>query len=127
MRDHEAVMIAIAVGSVVAFIVGLLIASWAVVRMPADALLEDAAHHDDHPVRKVVRNVIGWVIIVIGIALLVLPGQGLITIALGMMLVDFPRKRQLILWVLARGSIHRTIDRLRARKGRPPLHLPSDD
>jgi hypothetical protein len=52
-----------------------------------------------------------------------LPGQGVLTILAGLSLLSFPGKRRLQLRLLRIPAIHRAIDALRRRAGRPPLHL----
>jgi hypothetical protein len=69
----------------------------------------------------VVKNLLGFVLVLLGIAMLVLPGQGLLTLLIGLMLMDFPGKRRFERWVIARPAVLRTINRLRQRTGRAPI------
>jgi hypothetical protein len=71
------------------------------------------------------KNVLGVLLIVLGIimALPGVPGQGLLTILLGVMLVDFPGKDRLEQKLLQRPAIRNSIDKLRAKFGKPPLLL----
>jgi hypothetical protein len=71
------------------------------------------------------KNVLGVLLIMLGIimALPGVPGQGLLTILLGVMLVDFPGKDRLERNLLHRPAIRKSIDKLRARFGKPPLLL----
>ena len=75
--------------------------------------------------RKLLKNVLGIVVVATGIAMLVLPGQGLLTILIGLTLLDFPGRRKLQLALLRERHVRRTVDRIRARAGRPPLELDS--
>ncbi len=52
-----------------------------------------------------------------------IPGQGLLTILLGVMLLDFPGKRRLEFKIISRPKVFRAINRLRARFDKPPLVL----
>jgi hypothetical protein len=56
--------------------------------------------------------------------MLVLPGQGILTILIGISLLEFPGKRRLELAIVKRSSIRRAIDRIRQRSGTEPLNLP---
>ena len=69
------------------------------------------------------KNLLGVILIVVGVFLSLpgVPGQGLLTILVGVLLVDAPGKRRLELAIVRREKIRTTIDRLRARFGRPPL------
>lgn len=84
---------------------------------------------DRHPVirwsGRIAKNLAGLILIVIGVALSVpgIPGQGLLTILIGLLLVDFPGKRRLERKLVRRPGISARINRWRARFGRPPLVL----
>jgi hypothetical protein len=71
------------------------------------------------------KNVAGWLLIALGIVLSVpgVPGQGLLTILLGLMLVDFPGKHRLEQKLLSRPGVINAINRLRGRFGKPALEL----
>jgi hypothetical protein len=62
---------------------------------------------------------------VVGIVLTLpgVPGQGMLTILLGLMLLDVPGKRRLERRIVGRRRILKAINRLRKRFGRPPLVL----
>jgi hypothetical protein len=70
------------------------------------------------------KNLLGAVLIVAGLLMLVVPGQGLLTIAVGLALTDFPGKFRLERWIVKRPSVWRTINWLRRRAGREPLERP---
>jgi len=74
---------------------------------------------------RIARNLFGWILIVAGVLLSLpgVPGQGVLTILLGLMLVEFPGKRRLEQRLVRRPGVNRAINRLRARFGRPPLQL----
>ena len=77
-----------------------------VVRVPADYFLQPPGalrwRGWLHAGEVVVRNVIGVVLIVVGVlmALPGVPGQGLLTLLTGLLLTDLPGKRRLELWLL---------------------------
>ena len=60
-----------------------------------------------------------------GLAMLVLPGQGVITILVGITLLNFPGKRRLELRIVRQRPVLLAINWIRARANRPPLVLPS--
>ena len=69
----------------------------------------------------VARNVFGWLFVAAGIAMLVLPGQGLLSILAGLVLVDFPGKRRFERRLLANHVVRDAMNWLRRRAGRPPF------
>jgi hypothetical protein len=76
------------------------------------------------PWKVVVRSVAAAVLILMGLAMLVLPGQGTLTILLGVSLLDFPAKRRLERRILANQHVLRALNAVRRRAGRPPLLAP---
>ena len=78
-----------------------------------------------HAAGVVGKNIGGLLLVAIGIVLSLpgVPGQGLLTVLLGIMLLDFPGRRGLEQKLLSRPSIVNAINRLRARFGKKPLEL----
>jgi hypothetical protein len=72
----------------------------------------------------VLKNALGIVLVVAGLVMLIVPGQGLLTIAVGLMLIDFPGKYRLERWLATRRPVWRSINWLRKRAGRAPLSRP---
>ena len=71
----------------------------------------------------IVKNLLGLIVVAVGVLLSIpgIPGQGLLTILIGLMLLDIPGKRRLIHFLVRRPGVLRTLNYLRARFGRPPL------
>jgi hypothetical protein len=113
----------------VAFFIGTLIAIPIIlVRLPADYFDERRPRHwlkNWHPVTRVtayaLKNVVGVIFLLAGIAMLVLPGQGILTMLIGVSLMDFPGKRDLERKLITRPAVLRTINKIRAKFHRPPL------
>ena len=73
----------------------------------------------------VVKNMMGVLLVLAGLAMLVLPGQGLLTLAIGLGLMNFPGKRSLIRRLIGRPRVLRTINRWRAKAHKAPLEPPA--
>jgi hypothetical protein len=71
------------------------------------------------------RNALGFAVIVVGIILSLpgIPGQGLLTILIGVIILDFQKKRWLERKLVERPGILQSINRLRNRFHKPPLIL----
>jgi hypothetical protein len=113
--------------------VTLAVAAAVVVRLPPTYFSEsDAAHvaraASARTLRGLVRNAFGVVLIVVGAVMSIpgIPGQGLLTMLIGLMLVDFPGRRRLEKALARRPGILAAMNRMRARFGHPPLLPPSD-
>jgi hypothetical protein len=114
---------------VVTFIGSIALVSFLLIRLPAnyfsDSFLRDAEKR--HPIWQWMaflgKNLLGVLLIVLGVVLSFpgLPGQGVITILIGLVLVDFPGKRRLVRWLLSHPKVLDSINRLRQRYGKTPL------
>jgi hypothetical protein len=74
--------------------------------------------------RRVLKNLLGGTLVAAGVLQLVTPGQGILTVLIGVALLDFPGKRRLEGKLLRLPRIFESVNRLRARFGQPPLKLP---
>lgn len=74
---------------------------------------------------KVAKNLLGLALVGLGLLLSLpgIPGQGILTILIGLILLDFPGKRSLERRLVTRPAVLRAINRLRARFNRPPMEL----
>jgi hypothetical protein len=72
------------------------------------------------------RNGAGTILLIAGGIMSIpgVPGPGLLTVLLGLYLVDFPAKQSFQRRVLQSKSLRTRVDRLRARFGRPTLQFP---
>ena len=73
----------------------------------------------------ILKNILGVFLILLGIALSLpgVPGQGFLTILLGIIMLDIPGKRPIEARIIKRPSIQHSINKLRARFDKPPLIL----
>jgi hypothetical protein len=71
------------------------------------------------------KNAVGGLLIPAGIILMLpgVPGPGLLLLVIGVSLLDFPGKRRLQYKLLSKPRVHRSINAIRLRFGRPPLIL----
>lgn len=99
-----------------------------IVRLPADFYVENNHRRrvfQERPLLRIaflaVKNTLGGLLLAAGIIMLVLPGQGILTILASLALLDFPGKRRLEMRILHRPAILKSINWLRRRAGRAPL------
>jgi hypothetical protein len=60
-------------------------------------------------------------LLLVGVAMLFLPGQGLITILVGLSLIPFPGKRRLELFLLSRKSVRSSLNWIRIKANKDPF------
>ncbi len=119
--------------SILMFFGTLLIIPWLILKIPDDYFLHDKPGHltwqDEHPVIRIIllilKNLLGLLLLLAGIAMLVLPGQGLLTILLAVILLDFPGKYRLKLWLVRKPRVLKSMNWLRRRYRQPPLRMPA--
>ncbi|RMG09099.1 MAG: hypothetical protein D6735_01040, partial [Acidobacteria bacterium] len=70
----------------------------------------------------ILKNLLGVFLILIGIVLSFpgVPGQGLLTILLGLIMLDIPGKRPIEAKIISRPTIQNAINKIRARFNKPP-------
>ena len=101
------------------------------IRIPADYFAHPHRSGADYPRRYswfrwiwlILKNVLGIGFLFFGVLMLVLPGQGILTILIGITLLDFPGKFRLQRWVVSRKSVLDSINWVRKRRGKGPLVL----
>lgn len=111
------------------FVGSIAIVTFLVVRMPAD-YLSPRRRPPGGPAwlratTAVLKNLIGIALVAVGVVLSLpgIPGQGVLTILVGLMLTDLPGVRRLERALARRPAVQRALNSLRARFGREPLRL----
>ncbi len=135
VRDHQVLFQSLGLLSLALFVVSLVVFPLVVANLPVDYFIRDKrdpAHQKRrHPVMwallAVVKNVIGFVLILAGIAMLVLPGQGILTILMGVALANFPGKYALERRLVSRTAVANGLNRIRKMAGRPRLEIPTEE
>jgi hypothetical protein len=124
------VLIGLTAASVIGFIGSLIAIPLILVRLPPDYFDTRTPRHwmkDHHPLLRllglVAKNVVGIVLLLAGFAMLFLPGQGLLTMLIGISLMDFPRKRQLEAKMVGQPTLLGVINSMRHKFDKPPLTL----
>lgn len=101
------------------------------VRLPADYFRPGRTppppfRHFPAPARiplVIAKNIVGLVLVGVGVMFLLMPGQGVIVILIGVLLLDFPHKRRLEHWLISRGPILKLANWLRAKWHKEPFRL----
>ena len=70
------------------------------------------------------KNVIGYGLILAGILMLFLPGQGILTLVTGLLLVDYPGKFRLERKIVTTPAVLESLNWLRKKANKPPLLTP---
>lgn len=134
IAEYEQALLVLGAFSLVTFIATLLIVPWVIVRLPADyftahkrsPLLAEKLHPSLILPIVILKNFFGLMIVLCGIIMLVIPGQGVLTISIGILVMDFPGKFKIERWLIQRKTILRSMNWLRSRRGKQPLTFDTD-
>jgi hypothetical protein len=123
---HKSWFVWLAVISAVTLAASALLIPWIVARLPADYFARDdhpTAWANSHPLLRVflllAKNVFGLLLVVLGVLMLVLPGQGILTIVAGIALIDFPGRHRVVQWIVARDPVMNALNWVRRRAKQP--------
>ena len=116
---------------IVSLVATLIIVPLVVIKIPADYFRREGEHPQlfsnyPPPVRMallLLKNLLGIGLVIMGAAMLVLPGQGVIVILIGVLLLDFPGKEYIERWLISRGPILKFANWLRSKWQKAPLTL----
>lgn len=100
------------------------------VKIPADYFSSSYAfnhRNDRHFLLRwsatVFKNLVGFLLIIAGVLMILGPGPGVLTILLGLIMMDIPGKRPLEVGLIKRPAVLSAINNLRSRYRKPPLVL----
>lgn len=103
-------------------------------RLPHDYFLENSEAAEwmrhRHPMLRIsfliLKNLLGGVLVLGGLIMFLTPGQGILTLVVGILLLNFPGKRRFEVWLIRRKPLHRAVDWIRRRAEKRPLELPEE-
>ena len=127
------VLIWFAVSSVFMFVGTLIAIPVILMRLPADYFdvrIPRPWMENHNPVLRlighVVKNVVGAIFLFAGFLMLFLPGQGVLTMLIGLSLIEFPGKRRVEAKIVGQSTVLSTINAMRAKFDKPPLIIAPD-
>lgn len=123
LQAHKAWAFGLSLFSVICFVGSLAAVPFLVSRAPSDYFVSRGVRRG--PLWRVLaRNLLGLVLLIAGVLMLVLPGQGMLTVLAALSLLDFPGKRGLVRRLVKRDGVARALQWLRRRAHKPPFELP---
>jgi len=127
VAEHAGALVAF---SIATLIMTFILLPFMIVRLPDDYFVEG---HRPQPLSRylivhlllmTLKNVLGLGFVVLGILLLFVPGQGVLTIVAGLTIMNYPGKFKLERWLAMRPRVLPALNWLRKRYGEPPLEDP---
>ena len=126
LRVHPQALWALGIASIVMLFGTALLFPMILGMLPSDYFLHTHPVRFDKPMyilMFIVRNTVGFVFLLAGIAMLFLPGQGLLTIVLGLGLMNFPGKQQLLMRLCGRPQVQSSLNWLRRVRNKPEFRF----
>lgn len=125
----------IAIGSVAMFVISLAAMPIIIARIPEDYFTHAGRSRMGetwrHPLLRLLslcfRNMLGLIMVVAGFIMLFTPGQGLLSMLFGLMIMNYPGKYKLECRIVQRPLIFNAINSIRRKKGLSPLQQPELD
>lgn len=114
--------------SLISLFISIIVLPIIVVRMPSHYFVSKQRTRKWTLPRKllyVLRNSMALLFFLAGVAMLILPGQGLLTILMAMMVSDVPGKYKAERWLVGKPGVLASLNWIRRRYHRPPLKKPS--
>ncbi len=135
LSDNQALAWWLAIVSLVTLVGTLIAVPLIITRMRDDYFTSDPSESEKslknrRPLARlfglVFKNLLGGILVLAGVVLSVpgIPGQGFLTILIGLVIMDFPGKRKLELKIFRVGPVRRAVNWIRKRADRPELILP---
>ena len=133
IQEHQLLLGWIGSVSLALLILSVVAFPLVVIQLPQDYFVRHrrqlARRGRRHPalwwVLTILKNVVGIALILAGVAMLLLPGQGLLTILMGIALTNFPGKYAFERRIVSRPAVSSALNRIRRAAGRPPLEMPT--
>ncbi|MCG8685410.1 MAG: hypothetical protein MI892_11070 [Desulfobacterales bacterium] len=115
--------------SVLFFLASLAAVPWLVARIPQTYFIDLASkgHTLNQKTSFVLwwaKTIVGTILVIAGVIMLFIPGQGVLTILAGLIFLEFPGKKQMVLRMAKNQSVRKSLNWLRKKRGVPPLEFP---
>ena len=125
--EYEQYLVWMGVTSAIVFVLSLLLTPYLLGLIPQDYFVGPNPHkleleHMGHVIAVILRSLLGLVLLLAGIIMLVTPGQGIISIVLGLFLMEFPGKRKLELKLIHHNPTYNALNWLRHKANKPSLN-----
>ena len=131
---HQALLAQLGALSLISLAITLVALPVVVIKLPEDYFTaerrEPASRTREHPLPWaavcLLKNLLGILLILAGLGMLVLPGQGTVTILIGLALTNFPGKYAIERRIVRQPAVGKTLNWIRELGGVLPLSLPQE-
>jgi len=126
ISDYNQIIQWAGIVSVFLFFLSLFLLRYVILRLPEDYFIK-ASSLSKNPQKIIVRvakNAVGFLLTICGIILLFTPGQGMITILIGLCLIDLAIVNQFKKKIINNGKVQKALNWIRTKKSVKPFNFP---
>ena len=126
ISDYNQIIQWAGIVSVFLFFLSLFLLRYVILRMPEDYFIT-ASSISKNPQKIIVRvakNAVGFLLTICGIILLFTPGQGMITILIGLCLIDLAIVNQFKKKIINNSKVQKALNWIRTKKSVKPFNFP---
>lgn len=122
----------LAIASIIFLTISILFIPSIIARIPCDYFIKQSPKFNSHSFTPrvllllIVKNLIGFILIICGAIMLVLPGQGILTILVGILISDFPGKHRFERFLIKKPAALYTLNWIRRHRNVPDLRISPD-
>ncbi|HBR92797.1 PGPGW domain-containing protein [Coraliomargarita sp. SDUM461003] len=128
LSQHSDTLLLLASISLFACVLSLILLPLSIIRLPADFFIREPSPRKAlSPIRIILhfaKNLVGGLLLFMGIIMVFIPGQGILTMLFGISLMDFPGKRRLEIKIVKAPRVTRSLNWLRHKADKPAFILP---
>jgi hypothetical protein len=128
IEKYESLFFTLGVTSLVLFLGSVVIIPIIISQLPSDYFVRATKSFRElnplHMILRALKNLLGLLFLLSGLVMLFIPGQGILTILLGLSLLDFPGKPEIQLRLLRMPKGQKLIKWIRHKARQPPLLIP---
>jgi hypothetical protein len=129
LQENQQLLVWMGIGSAVIFFASLASLPWLVAKIPEDYFVPKKRRPTQWKTKRplirlivlIGKNCLGYILLLGGTLMLFLPGQGILTMVTGLMLIDYPGKFRLERKLVNTPAILKSLNWLRAKAKQPPL------
>lgn len=127
MMEYEKLLIYLSIFSLICFVASIFIIPFLVIRISPAYFREKRKPIIDYknPVLRylvlILKNIFGFIFILLGFLMLFIPGQGLLSIAIGIFFINFPGKKKLEYKIFTHPKISSAVNYIRRKAGKEEI------
>ncbi len=125
-NQYQDLFLWVGIGSAILFVLGAIATPYLIGLLPEDYFIKQKNYQFQirsflHGLGIVIRTTLGLILFIAGVIMLVTPGQGLLSIVLGLSLMEFPGKHKLEYQLVSHDPTFKALNWLRAKAGKAPF------